>query len=241
MIHAYGSPDPPAPRLLEALATRGYAVSAREAADERAIVGQGLAVPRRDSTLVLTSGGAPDLAALGVLLGAWREAPGARVLVLSGLGAHPDARAARLRWLWMLEEHARACGLAVLTLRLGPLIGPRSPLWVRLRRQPHLPGGGEKLLNPVAEADVVETMVRALDGRAEWEGWFEVAGPDVMSLAELKALAREAGPPPSGEHGAWEPPLRELEEHRLAEADAWLEHFSMRVRPIEEQVLQWAA
>src|SRR5439155_670227 len=113
--------------------TRGYAVSAPEAADERAIVGQGGAVPRRDSTLVLSSGGAPDLAALGVLLGAWREAPGARVLVLSGLGAHPDARAARLR-----------C-------------------------------------------------------------------------------------------------LRELEEHRLAEADAWLEHFSMRVRPIEEQVLQWAA
>src|SRR5439155_488384 len=126
VIHAYGSPDPPAPRLLEALATRGYAVSAREAADERATVGQGGAVPRRDSTLVLSSGGAPDLAALGVLLGAWRE-------------------------------------------------------------------------------------------------------------------AREAGPPPSGEHGAWEPPLRELEEHRLAESDAWLEHFSMRVRPIEEQVLQWAA
>jgi uncharacterized protein YbjT (DUF2867 family) len=190
---------------------------------------------------VLAAGGAPDFAALGVLLGAWRAAPGARVLVLSSLGAHPDARAARLRWLWMLEEHARASGLPVLTLRLGPLIGPRSPLWLRLRRQPRLPRGGEKLLNPVAESDVVETLARALEGRAKWEGWFELAGPDAMSLAEMATLAREAGPPPRGENGAWEPPLRELSEHRLAEADGWLEHFAMRVRPVGEQALEWAA
>jgi uncharacterized protein YbjT (DUF2867 family) len=248
VIHAYGAPEPPAPRLLDALAGRGHAIvwaapPSRE--PRRAAAGRELAaaptLERRDSTLVLASGGAPDFAALGVLLGAWRSAPGARVLVLSRLGAHPDARAARLRWLWMLEEHARASGLPVLTLRLGPLIGPRSPLWLKLRRQPRLPAGGGKLLNPVAEADVVETLARALEGRAKWEGWFEVAGPEVMSLAELRALAREAGPPAGGEHGAWEPPLRELAEHRLAEADGWLEHFAMRVRPIGEQVPQWAA
>jgi len=249
MIHAYGTPDPPAPRLLEALAERGHAVAApsvRAPAEPAAGARTERDEPRgpekrRDSTIVLTSGGAPDLAALGVLLGAWRATPGARVLVLSRLGAHPDARAARLRWLWMLEEHARASGLPVLTLRLGPLIGPRSPLWLKLRSQPRLPGGGQKLLNPVAEAEVVETLARALEGRARWEGWFEVAGPDVMSLAELAALAREAGPPPRGEQGAWEPPLRELAEQRLAEADAWLQHFAMRVRPIGEQVQQWAA
>jgi uncharacterized protein YbjT (DUF2867 family) len=241
VIHAYGEPDPPAPRLLASLAERGHAVSPGGAPGGRAAAEPRGAGPRRDPTLVLASGGAPDFAALGVLLGAWRSAPGARVLVLSSLGAHPDARAARLRWLWMLEEHARASGLPVLTLRLGPLIGPRSPLWLRLRRQPRLPRGGEKLLNPVAETDVVETLARALDGRAKWEGWYEVAGPDVMSLAELVALAREAGPPPRGENGAWEPPLRELSEHRLAEADGWLEHFAMRVRPVGEQAQRWAA
>lgn len=241
MIHAYGAPDPPVPRLLAALAERGQAVSAGGAPGTRAAAEPRGAGPRRDSTLVLASGGTPDLAALGVLLGAWRAAPGARVLVLSSLGAHPDARAARLRWLWTLEEHARASGLPVLTLRLGPLIGPRSPLWLRLQRQPRLPRGGEKLLNPVAETDVVETLVRALEGRAKWEGWFEVAGPDVMSLADLAALAREVGPAPRGENGAWEPPLRELSEHRLAEADGWLGHFAMRVRPVGEQALQWAA
>lgn len=226
MIHAYGEPDPPVPRLLAALAERGHAVSS---------------APARASTLVLSAGNTPDLGALGVLLGAWRSAAGARVLVLSSLGAHPDARAARLRWLWRLEEHARASGLPVLTLRLGPLVGPRSPLWLRLRGQPRLPRGGEKLLNPVAETDAVETLERALDGRAAWEGWYEVAGPEVVSLADLAALAREAGPAPGGERGAWEPPLRELAEHRLAEAEPWLAHFSMIARPIAEQALQWAA
>jgi uncharacterized protein YbjT (DUF2867 family) len=196
---------------------------------------------RPGSTLVLASGRALDLAALGVLLGAWRSAPGARVLVLSRLGAHPDARAAGLRRLWQLEEHARACGLPVLTLRLGPLIGPRSPLWLKLRRRPRLPGGGQKLLNPVAEPDAVETLERALDGRAAWEGWYEVAGPELMSLAELASLAREAGPARPGERGAWEPPWRELSEHRIAESGGWLDHFSLRVRSIPEQVAQWAA
>ena len=228
MIHAYGVPDPPVPRLLEALAARGHETHRPSA-------------PRRDSTLVLAAGGAPDPAALGVLLGAWRSAPGARVLVLSRLGAHPDARAAQLRWLWMLEEHARASGLPVLTLRLAPLIGPRSPLWLRLKRAPRLPGSGRKLLNPVAEVDVVETLDRALRGAAKWEGWFEVAGPDVMSLAEIATLAREAGPAPGGDAGAWEPPWREMSEQRLSEAEPWLSHFSMRVRPVGEQALQWAA
>src|SRR5204862_7978861 len=101
--------------------------------------------------------------------------------------------------------------------------------------------GGGKLLNPVAETAVSETVGRGLGGRGRWEGWFEVAGPDVLSLAELAALARDAGPPPRVVHGAWEPPLRELEEHRLAEADAWLEHFAMRVRPIGQQAMEWAA
>ncbi|TMQ60294.1 MAG: hypothetical protein E6K72_00680 [Candidatus Eisenbacteria bacterium] len=216
MIHAYGSPDPPAPRLLEALATRGYAVSAWEAADERATVGQGGAVPRRDSTLVLSSGGAPALAALGVLLGAWREAPGARVLVLSGLGAHPDARAA---------DRGAGAAMGGVRRRTGAS-GERAPRGTSRVTRPHAHRPASHGERPVLCAVITVSDTRRAD---------------VMSLAELKALAREAGPPPSGEHGAWEPPLRELEEHRLAEADAWLEHFSMRVRPIEEQVLQWAA
>jgi uncharacterized protein YbjT (DUF2867 family) len=230
LIHAFGRPDAPVPRLLEALAERGHVMSPVDARERG-----------RESTLVLGPGSVLDSLALGVLLGAWRSAPGARVLVLSRLGAHPDARAAGLRWLWQLEELARSSGLPVLTLRLGPLVGPRSPLWLKLRQQPRLPGRGEKLLNPVAEPDVVETLDRALKGRAAWEGWYEVAGPEVLSLADLAVLAREAGPTPRGREGEWEPPWRELSEHRLAEASGWLEHFSMHARPLAEQAREWAA
>ncbi|HEY2955977.1 MAG TPA: hypothetical protein VGK89_12090 [Candidatus Eisenbacteria bacterium] len=230
MIHAYGRPDPPVPRLLEALAARGHAVGAAGAGGE----------PRGEATLVLGPGNELDSLSLGVLLGAWRSAPRARVLVLSRLGAHPDARAARLRWMWQLEEHARASGLPVLTLRLGPLLGPRSPLWLKLRERPLLGSRGRKLLNPVAESDVVETLDRALAGRAAWEGWYEVAGPEVLSLDELASLARDAGPALRGNGGAWEPAWRELSEHRLAEAGGWLEHFSIAVRPLAEQAREWA-
>ena len=51
-------------------------------------------------------------------------APGARVLVLSLLGAHPDARAKRLKALWELEELVRGTAIPNMTLRLAPLVGP---------------------------------------------------------------------------------------------------------------------
>src|SRR6185503_18164833 len=95
-----------------------------------------------------------------------------RILVLSLIGAHRDATIEALRRLWDLEERARATGLPVLTLRLGPLIGPRSPLWLRLRSRPRLARSERRLLQPVLEDDVLETLARALSGAAAWEGWF---------------------------------------------------------------------
>jgi len=161
------------------------------------------------------------------------------VLVLSRLGTHPDARTPALQRLWRLEEHVRGGGAPTLTLRFAPLVGPGSPLWNRLRTRPSLPRGGRQLLNPVAEADAVETLERALAGRAAWPGWFEVAGPEVWSLAELRELASAAGR--GADAGAWEPPLDELAEHRLAEAGPWLEHFAMNATPIEACVRERVA
>lgn len=233
MIHPFGHPDPPVPRLVAALAERGHEVGPRsqpaETADDRA------------STLVLGSGTGLDDDALAMLLGTWKRTRGARVLVLSALGAHPDARAPRLRQLWDLEERVRGSRLAVMTLRLAPLVGPASPLWLRMRSRPRLPRQARALLNPVAESDVIETIERALDGRARWEGWYEVAGPEVFSLAELAEIARLSGAPTPPGSGAWEPPLVELEEHRLAEAGPWLEHFAIVPHAIEERCRAWAA
>ena len=97
------------------------------------------------------------------------------------------------------------------------------------------------MLNPVLETDAVETIERALDGRARWEGWYEVAGSEALSLAELAELARGSGPRAAGGRGAWEPPLEEMAEHRLCEAEPWCRHFGLTPRPVTEQVAGWAA
>jgi uncharacterized protein YbjT (DUF2867 family) len=227
VIHVFGRTLPPVPRLIEALASRGHRVSG------------GPPTAGESATLVLGPGPEIDVAALEILIGAWRRAPGARVLVLSQVGAHPDAHATRLRRLWEIEERARGFELPTLTLRLAPLIGPSSPLWLRLRSRPRLPRGGRQLLNPVLETDVIETLERALDGRARWTGWYEVAGEQTLSLAELVDLAAASGPGPS--RGAWEPSLEEMAEQRLSESGPWSEHFGFRPHPVADEVRQWAA
>jgi hypothetical protein len=243
VIHAYGNPDPPVPRLLAALAAHGFASApaAGAAIAHGEAAATALAKPGAvgGATLVLGPGVALDELALGVLLGAWRRASGARVLVLSLIGAHPDARAPRLRQLWQIEEWARATALPVLTLRLAPLLGRESPLWLRLRSRPRLPRGASRPLNPVDEADVLETLVRALSGRAAWEGWYELAGPEALTLAELAELARAGGPARS--RGEWEPPLSEMEEHRLSESGPWAGHFDLEPGAITARAKAWAA
>lgn len=213
MILAPGPLDPPAGRLLDTLAAAG----------EPLVTGAASLPPGEGPVTIAVSTGpfVFDFVGLVATLGSRPF----RVLALSRLGAHPDARPPALRRLWRLEEHLRGGGAPTLTLRLAPLLGADSPLWRRLRSRPALPRGGRQVINPVAEADALETLRRALDGRAEWKGWFEVAGPEAWSLAELRELAGPAGP--AADAGAWEPPLEEMAEHRLAESEPWASHFGI--------------
>lgn len=231
MIHVFGHAEPPLTRLVAALAARGHEARAASAGDRSA----------GHATLVLGPGSDLDPAALGVLLGAWRRSEGARVLVVSLLGAHPDAHAARLARLWALEEQVRRVAIPALTVRLAPLVGRESPLWLRLRARPGLPRGGRTLIQPVAEEDVAETLDRALTGRAAWRGWYELAGPRAFTLHELAGLACAAGPRLPFGAGAWEPPLEEMREHRLAEPSPWADHFGIEPTSIESRVDAWAA
>ena len=208
----------PAARLLAATAAHGATLIA----DPRAL-------PDGDEPVTLAVSDGPfvfDFLGAVRALGSRRF----RVLVLSRLGAHPDARAASLQRLWRLEEHVRGGGAPTLTLRFGPLVGAETPLWRKLRSRPALPRGGRKLVNPVHERDAVETLVRALSGRAAWRDWFEVAGAEAVSLAELRDLA--AATPGSTAGGAWEPPLDEMAEHRLAESEPWASHFGITPSPL---------
>jgi len=214
VIHASASLDAPVPRLLAALGTP----KGRDGPD----------------TVVIGPAGTTDVLAEGL-----DRCPQARLLVMSVLGTHPDARAARLRSLWTLEERARASGRPVLTLRLAPIVGPKSPLWLRLRSRPTLPGRGRPILNPVGEEEVVETLVRAFDGRATWEGWYEVAGPEALTLEELAALAARLPRLPHGA-GNWEPPIAEFRDQGLAEPRPWSEHFGVTPRDVSSRAASWS-
>jgi len=130
-------------RLFEALGARGVRWVERV---------EGMADPD-PAILVCAEGLAP--ADLDRMVAAGTPAVGTRLIVLSRVGAHRDAHARALRALWNLEERTRDTGLPVLTLRLAPMVGPRSPLWLRLASRPRLPHGGHQLLNPVCEEDVV--------------------------------------------------------------------------------------
>jgi uncharacterized protein YbjT (DUF2867 family) len=221
VIFVPGRLDPPAGRLLAALAAGGAAVTS----DARTLPAEA------GVTIALSSGPfPPDLSGLFDSL-AGRPC---RALVLSRLGAHPDARHPALQRLWRLEEQVRGGGQPSLTLRFAPVLGPDTPLWNKLRARPSLPRGGRQLLNPVSERDALETLRRALDGRVTWAGWYEVAGPEAWTLAELRDLAAAAGPGPGA--GAWEPPLAEMAEHRLAESGPWAEHFGLAPERVADAV-----
>ena len=214
MINAPGTPDPPVSRLLAAVP---------EPACE---------------TLVLSTGSVPTSEVLDGLLGEWAAKPAARVLVLGTVGTHRDAQAARLRALWELEEKARATGLPVLALRLGPIVGPGSPLWLRLRSGESLGRAAQALLQPAAEDDVRQVLGAALAAAADWAGWYDVVGPEALTLEELAALAREGSLPRGA--GAWEPALEELREQRLCDARPWIERFGITPRRVTQEALAWS-
>jgi len=214
-------PDRPAQlldRLIETLEARGHALDRSGAGGATLVVGPtvdgaGLPADRSGCT---------------------------RVLVVSLIGAHPDARAPLLHDLWALEEEARTCGLPALVIRLGPLIGPRSPLWRMFASRPALPRGGRHLLCPVAEEDVVASLDRALTGRVAWHGWYEACGAEALTMAELSAMAAAHGGT-DGVAPAWEPPLEVLLEQRLAESGPWCAHFGLEPAPIARRIAAWAA
>lgn len=227
MIVIAGPLAPPADRLLDALAARGLATTSDPGS---------LGADVTDVTLAVSDG--PFVFNYAGLVAA--VAPRRfRTLVLSRLGAHPDARASSLQRLWRLEEHVRKGGAPTLTLRFAPLVAPGSPLVRHLRGRAALPRGGRVLLNPVAESDVVETLVRALEGRAPWNGWYEVAGAEVWSLAELADAARASDGPRTD--GAWEPALEEMAEHRLAESEPWASAFGIAPTPVRGALAARAA
>jgi hypothetical protein len=223
MIHAPGAAHGAMARLVPALKARGLAITDAESPDLEG-----------GATLLIST--PVDWMRLGVWLAPWRVARGARIVVVSRVGAHPDARAAGLRDLWRLEEYARVSLIPTLTLRLAPLVSKQSPFWTQLAANPRLGAEARQLVMPVLEEDALGALERALREERPAEEWFEVVGPDARSLEEWAAIASRGGTPGTAVAGAWEPEIEELAEHRLCEPELWQERFAVRAR----SVIQWA-
>lgn len=217
MIHVLGPMDPPVPRLLEALRARGHEVTDAPSPE-----------PGSGATLVLSS--PVDWMRLGVGFARWQVARGVRLLVLSRMGAHPDAKVESLRELWRVEEYARVSLLPTLTLRLAPLVSKESPFWRRLASRPRLGRAANHRVMPVLEGDAIEAIHMALGDPGPWEGWYDLAGPEAYSLEEWMGLAARSGD--AAAEAPWEPALEELAEHRLAESRIWQARYRVKATPV---------
>lgn len=215
-----GCPDPPVPRLLAALAGRTAAAAAG------------------CETLIVTSGSVAPAGLAQVLAESCRRG-NVRVLVLGPLGVHPDAPVSRLRGLWELEEACRASGLPVLALRLAPLVGPTSPLWLRLRSRPALGRRGETLVCPLAESDALRALECVILATWTETSWFEVAGEEVLTLGELAGLAQRSGARTPTGAGAWEPALEEIECARIPDPAPWRQRFDLAPGSVRHLAEAW--
>ncbi len=218
MIHLLGAMGAPVPRLLEALRARGHEITDEPAPE-----------PGSGATLLLST--PVDWMKLGVGFARWQVARGVRLLVLSRIGAHPDARAPGLRDLWRLEEYARVSLMPTLALRLAPLVGDSSPFWRKVASRPGLGRAARAVVMPVLESDAVEALHAALTDSGPWEGWYDIVGAEALTLEQWSALAAE-GRGGGGEEIGWEPPLEELLEQRLSEASVWQERYRVRAREV---------
>jgi len=223
VIHAPAMGSGGAARLIETLRASGVGIEETP----QPVLGE-------PSTLVLTT--PVNWMKLGVWMAPWRVARGARLVVLSRIGAHPDARAQELRDLWQLEEYARVSAIPALTLRFAPLVAGESPFWTRLRSRPRLREEGRTVVMPVLEEDALAVLERALGEARPSEDWYEIVGPEARSIDEWIELAVARGGAAAEGAGAWEPPLEELTEHRLCEPQIWQERFGMAAH----SVTRWA-
>lgn len=223
MIHAPCAHAGATSRILEGLTRRGLELSNGDS-------------PGREQGATLLLWTPVDWMRLGVWLGLWRAARGARLVVLSRVGSHPDARARSLRDLWQLEEHARVSLIPTLVLRLGPLVGEQSPFWLQLGSRPRLRAEGRSVVMPVLEEDALAAVECALREPHPAEGWYEIIGPDARALDEWAEIAGGLGGSPTAVAGTWEPALDELVEHRLSEPEIWQERFGVAAR----SVVEWA-
>lgn len=138
-----------------------------------------------------------------VLAAAGRAGVG-RWIHMSALGVEAGrGRAEYFRTKWAAEEAVRAADLSRTIFRPSIVFGPDDDFTNRLARVLRwspvlpLPGGGRQRFQPVWVGDVAECFLQAARAEATPREVYDLAGPEVLTLAEMaRALARamNAGP-----------------------------------------------
>jgi uncharacterized protein YbjT (DUF2867 family) len=122
-----------------------------------------------------------------------------RAILMSALGARPDAPSSYHRTKFESEEIVRKTGMRWTIFRPSIIFGPGDefhPLIADLVHRPIVPviDGGKSLLQPVSLANIAAPMARAVTMPATQGKVFEVGGPERMAfLAIMHAVARHYG------------------------------------------------
>ena len=120
-----------------------------------------------------------------------------RFVQLSALGADPDGPTHYIRAKGRAEAHVRESSLDWTIFRPSVIFGDGGEFvpFTRKLTPPvlaPLPGGGKTRFQPLYIADLVAMLTGALEDETHVGETYEVGGPEVLTLAEVARLAREA-------------------------------------------------
>ena len=117
-----------------------------------------------------------------------------RIVYLSILGSHPDAKNACLASKGRAERILRAGSTPACVLRVPMVLGPGDYASFSLRKQATsrlvaMPGGGRTLQQPIDAGDVVRAVVAALSRQTPIAGELDLGGPECLPHHALVARA----------------------------------------------------
>jgi uncharacterized protein YbjT (DUF2867 family) len=120
-----------------------------------------------------------------------------RIVYLGGLGDDDEALSEHLQSRHDVGRLLASTGVEVVELRAGVIIGSGSVSFEMLRYLVEVlpimvtPKWVETRCQPIAIADVIELLVRAVSAEEPIGGVYEVGGEDVVTYAEMMALYAE--------------------------------------------------
>ncbi|MFB6096889.1 MAG: complex I NDUFA9 subunit family protein [Haloferacaceae archaeon] len=120
-----------------------------------------------------------------------------RLVQMSALGADPDGETAYIRAKGMAEEVVRESDLDWTIVRPSVVFGEDGEFvsFTKKLAPPYLtplPGGGRTRFQPIFVEDLVPMLADALEDERHVGQTYELAGPEVLTLADVARIAHRA-------------------------------------------------